>query len=75
MQHTEQYARLSMTLSDSVETPDVQVSLQTGSLADQASRCGVINKPYNIRCQLLYIEYLGTAQQTVSDDLIEEYKA
>lgn len=65
VQWSERLGGLTITLSETAGDQAVPVSVLTGWLADQAALCGVLNTLYDNRYPLLYVEYLGPAQQTL----------
>jgi len=69
---SERLGGLSITVSEAAGDQEGPVSVLTGWLSDQASLCGVITTLYNNRFPLLYIKYLGAAQQMATEDLTDQ---
>ena len=63
---------LTIVESETAGDDGVPIAELTGSLADQAALCGVLNTLYDNRYPLLYVKYLGPAQETVVEASGEE---
>jgi len=66
---SERLGGLTITVCETTDECIIAVSELTGWLADQAALYGVLNTLYDNRYPLLYVEYLGPAQEARKESL------